>query len=102
MSSQRWRTCVRHHATAILAGDCYVVVTATFRLLSVFVVMEHATRRIMHTNVTAPPTAARPLHQPREAIPADHPYGFFIHDRDSIFSQQLDEGIHPGEWPPLS
>jgi transposase InsO family protein len=70
-----------------------VVVTATFRLLYVFVVMEHATRRILHTNVTAHPTASWTLQQLREAIPADHGYRFLIHDRDSIFSQQLDQGI---------
>ena len=70
MSSQRWATFVRNHAQAIVACDFCVVVTATFRLLYVFVVMEHATRRILHFNVTAHPTAAWTLHQLREAIPA--------------------------------
>lgn len=42
---------------AIVACDFCVVVTTTFRLLYVFVVMEHATRRILHTNVTTHPTA---------------------------------------------
>src|SRR5215471_11012082 len=51
-SSQRWQTFVHNHAQAIVACDFCVVVTATFRLLYVFVVMEHATRRIMHTNIT--------------------------------------------------
>jgi transposase InsO family protein len=78
----------------MVACDCCVVVTATFRLLYVFVVMEHPTRRILHTNVTAHPTASWTLQQLREAIPADHTYRFLIHDRDSIFSQQLDQGIH--------
>ena len=55
--SQRWRTFVRNHAQAIIACDFCVVVTATFRLLYVFVLMEHATRRILHVNVTAHPTA---------------------------------------------
>jgi putative transposase len=55
--SQRWRTFVRNHAWVILACDFCLVVTATFRLLYVFVVMEHATRRILHVNVTAHPTA---------------------------------------------
>ena len=93
VSSQRWTTFVRNHAQAIVACDFCVVVTATFRLLYVFVVMEHATRRIMHTNVTAHPTAPWTLQQLREAIPADHRSRFLIHDRDSIFSQQLDQSI---------
>jgi transposase InsO family protein len=93
VSSQCWTTFVRNHAQAIVACDFCVVVTATFRLLYVFVVMEHATRRIMHANVTAHPTAHWTLQQLREAIPADHRYRFLIHDRDSIFSQQLDQSI---------
>src|SRR5919197_5686500 len=92
-TSQRWRTFVRNHAQAIIACDFCVVVTATFRLLYVFVVMEHATRRILHVNVTASPTAAWTLQQLREAIPADHGYRFLLHDRDSIFSQPLDQSI---------
>ena len=92
-TTQRWQTFVRNHAQAIVACDFCVVVTATFRLLYVFVVMEHATRRILPTNVTAYPTASWTLQQLREAIPADHPYRFLMHDRDSIFSQQLDQGI---------
>jgi putative transposase len=91
--SQRWRTFVRNHAQAIIACDFCVVVTATFRLLYVFVVMEHATRRVLHTNVTAHPTALWTLQQLREAIPADHQYRFLLHDRDSIFSPQLDRSI---------
>jgi hypothetical protein len=38
---QRWSTFVRNHAAAILACDFCVVVTATFRLLYVLVVIEH-------------------------------------------------------------
>lgn len=48
--SQRWRTFVRNHAQASVACDFCVVVTATFRLLYVFIVMEHATRRILYYN----------------------------------------------------
>jgi putative transposase len=93
-TTQRWQTFVRNHAQAIVACDFCVVVTATFRFLYVFVVMEHATRRILHTNITAHPTASWTLQQLREAIPADHAYRFLIHDRDNIFSQQLDQSIH--------
>ena len=72
--SQRWRTFVRNHAQAIIACDFCVVVTVTFRLLYVFVVMER------HTP-DSPYACNRPsphwtLQQLREAIPADHGYRF--------------------------
>jgi hypothetical protein len=49
---QRWSTFVRNHAAAMLACDFCVVITATFPLLYVLVVIEHQTRRIVHCNLT--------------------------------------------------
>jgi transposase InsO family protein len=91
--SQRRRTFVRNHARAMVACDFCVVVTATFKMLYVFMVMEHASRKIRHINVTAHPTAPWTLQQLREAIPAEHAYRFLIHDRDSIFSRDLDQRV---------
>ena len=69
------------------------MVTARFRTLYVFLLMEVGTRRIVHCNVTAHPTAAWTLQQLREAIPSDHSYRFLIHDRDSIFSAEVDQQL---------
>jgi transposase InsO family protein len=93
VDSQRWSTFVRNHAQAIVACDFCVAVTATFRILYVFVVIEHESRRLLHVNVTGHPTAEWTLQQLCEAIPADHCYRFLIHDRDSIFSKQLDQHV---------
>ena len=90
---QRWLTFVHNHAKAIVACDFFVIVTASFRTLYVFVMMELGTRRIPHHNVTAHPTADWTMQQFREALPGDHPYRFVIHDRDSIFSRELDQGV---------
>ena len=51
-ADQRWATFLRNHAEAIAACDFCVVVTATFQLLYVFVLMEHASRRVLHFDVT--------------------------------------------------
>ena len=88
-SSQRWNTFVGNHARSMLACDFLVVVTAGFRQLYFFVLMEVGTRRILHCNVTAHPTAAWTLQQFRESLPSDHGHKFLIHDHDSIFSQEL-------------
>lgn len=93
VSSQRWLTFVHNHAKAIVACDFCLVVTATFRFLYVFVVMEHATRRMLHAKVTAHPTAPWTMLQLRKAIPVDYGSRFLVHDRDSIFSKQLDQQV---------
>ena len=92
-SSQRWNTFVRNHARSMLACDFLLVVTAGFRQLYVFVLMEIGTRRILHCNVTAHPTASWTLQQLREALPSDHRHTFLIHDRDSIFSAEFDHEL---------
>lgn len=92
-SSQRWMTFVRNHAQAILACDFFVAVTARFRMLYVLVIMEVGTRRIAHFNVTAHPTADWTLQQIRKAITGEQPCRFVIHDRDSIYSPELDSAL---------
>jgi putative transposase len=91
--SQRWSTFIRNQAKGIVACDFCVAVTATFRILYVFVVIEHASRRLLHVNVTAHPTAEWTMQQFREAIPADHTYRMLTHDRDTIFSKDVDQGV---------
>lgn len=101
---QRWSTFLKNHASAIVACDFCVVITANFRVLYAFVMIEHGSRRLIHTNVTANPTADWARQQIREAIPSDHQYRFLLHDRDCIFSSSFDEtiknlGIKPIKTP---
>jgi putative transposase len=91
--SQRWSTFIRNHAQGIVACDFCVAVTLTFRVLYVFVVIEHGSRRLLHVNVTAHPTAPWTMQQFREAIPVDHAYRLLIHDRDAIFSKDVDQSV---------
>ena len=89
----RWSTFLRLHAQGIFVGDFLVTVTATFRLLYVFVIIEHRTRRLVHCNVTAHPTAGWTLQQLREAAEFGEQYQYLLHDRDSIFAAHLDESV---------
>jgi putative transposase len=87
---QAWSTFVRNHARCVLASDFFVVVTATFRILYVFVVLEVGTRRILHWNVTAHPTADWTAQQFRMIVSGDQADRFVIHDRDTICSNGVD------------
>ena len=89
-SSQHWSTFVRNHAQAIVACDFLAVVTASFRVLYVFVALEVGSRRLLHLNVTTHPTAEWTLQQFRETLPGGHPYRFLIHDRGATLSARSD------------
>ena len=91
--SQQWRTFVRNHANAVLACDFFMVISATFRVLYVFVVLEVGTRRIRHWNVTEHPTAEWTAQQFRLVMTGDGPHRFIIHDHDSIYSADVDRTI---------
>jgi putative transposase len=96
VTSQHWATFVRNHASAIVACDFMVVVTAKFELLYVFLVLELGSRRILRCNVTAHPTAEWTLQQVREAVPNEPRHRFLIHDRDAIFSADFDDALSKG------
>jgi len=87
--SQRWMTFVRNHAKAIIAADFFVVVTATFRIVYVLLIMDIETRRILHVNVTRHPTAEWTRQQFRECVVGGEGYKFIIHDRDNIYSREV-------------
>ena len=89
---QRWSTFLRNHPRAIIACDFCVGVTSTFRVLYVLVI-EHHSRRLIHFNVTAHPTAQWTRRQLREAVGREERYAYLLHERDSIFSAEVDESI---------
>ena len=65
---------MRNHASAMLACAFFVTITATFRTLYVFVVLDDGTRQIVHWNVTEHPTAAWTVQQFRAIVPGDQPH----------------------------
>jgi putative transposase len=89
----RWSTFLRLHAREIIPCDFFVAVTATFRLLYAFVVIEHRSRRLIYCNVTAHPSAAWTLQQLRKTIGLQDRYEYLLHDRDSIIAFTVDPKV---------
>jgi len=84
---------MRNHARSVLACDFFVTVTATFRLLYVFVVLEVDTRRLLHWNVTGHPTAEWTVQQFRTCITGESAHRFVVHDHDTVFSTAVDRAV---------
>jgi len=68
-SSQTWATFLHNHAKDVWACDFLPVTDLLFRQIDAFVIVELATRRVVHVAVTRHPTNAWVAHQLREATP---------------------------------
>src|SRR5262249_45708289 len=91
--TQAWSTFVRNHARSVLATDFFVVVTATSRVIYVFVLLEVGTRRIIHWNVTEHPTADWTAQQFRMIEPGDQAHRSVISDRDTVYAESVDRTL---------
>ena len=91
--AQSWATFLHNHTGAVLACDFFIVVTATFQRLYVFVLLDIGTRRIVHWNLTDHPRSECTIQQFRNGLPVDGTYRFLVHDRDGIFSPAVDEAL---------
>ena len=83
--SQTWRTFLRNHLGCLASVDFFVVPTATFRLLFVFIVLHHERHRIVHFAITGHPTSAWTAQQIREAFPWETAPRYLIRDRDATY-----------------
>jgi transposase InsO family protein len=79
------RSFLRNHTQDLVSIDFFVVPTATFRVLYVFLVLEHERRRIVHCNVTDAPSAQWTGQQLVNAFPDDSAPKYIIRDRDKIY-----------------
>ena len=91
--SQTWRTFLKNHATQLASMDFFTVPTALFRILFVFIVIQHARRRLVHFNVTAHPTAEWTARQILEAFPFDLAPKYLLRDRDRIYGHAFREQV---------
>ena len=81
---QSWKTFLHNHRLRSI--DFFVVPTATFQLLYVLIIINHASRKIEHVNVTAHPNSDWLKQQIREAMPFNHQPKYLLHDNDPVFT----------------
>ena len=89
LPSATWRTFLDMHLKDLVAIDFFVVPTATFEVLFVFVVLAHDRRRIVHFNVTAHPTAQWTAQQIVEAFPFDTAPQYLLRDGGGIYGDRV-------------
>ena len=85
--SQAWRTFLNNQSRAIWSCDFFVQHTVGFRVLYVFVIMELASRKVVHVTVTEHPTIEWVKQQVRNACFEDQLPKFLIHDNDGKYGQ---------------
>ena len=85
-SSPTWKAFLNNHLHDIVACDFFIVPTASFKVLFVFILLAHERRRIVHFNVTEHPTAIWTAQQIVEAFPWDTAPRYLLRDQDSVYS----------------
>jgi len=86
-TSQSWKMFLKNHMQDLVSTDFFVVPTATFRLLFVFLVLSHERRRVVHFGVTAHPTAEWTAQQLRHAFPWNTMPRYLLRDRDGSYGE---------------
>ena len=89
LPSATWRTFLDQHVKELVAIDFFIVPTAAFKVLFVFLVLAHDRRRIVHFNVTEHPTAQWTAQQLVEAFPFDTAPGYLLRDGDGIYGERV-------------
>jgi putative transposase len=92
--SQTWHTFLRSHAKEIVAADFFVLPTAFFQVLFVFVILSHDRRRPAHFAITEYPTAERTARQLLEAFPWNSAPRYLLRDRDGSYGEKFREAAN--------
>jgi hypothetical protein len=92
--SPGWRKFLQQQSGEISACDFIDVQTIFFKTLYVFFVIRHATREVVHAEVTQHPTAEWAAQQIVECCSWDHESPrYLIHDRDSRYGALFDRRL---------
>lgn len=90
---QRWRTFLKNYAKYTVGMDFFVVRTAFFKALYVYIAVSHDRRKIIHFAVTSRPTSQWAIQQLRETFAFDDTTKYVIRDNDKIFSYDFKQYI---------
>jgi hypothetical protein len=83
--SPTWRSFLRNHGDGIAAIDMFIVLSATFCLLVVMLILVHDRRKFARFDVTQHPTAGWLSRQVTEAFPWDTVPRYLLRDRDAAY-----------------
>jgi hypothetical protein len=105
--STTWRSFLDLHVRELVAIGFFIVPTATFRVLFVFLLLAYTRRRVVHFNVTEHPTAGWTAQQILEAFPFDTAPRYLLRDGDGIYGDRVRRmidslGIDEFVTPPAS
>ena len=84
-AGQTWSTLLQTHGKDIWACDFAPVVTLFFGTLHAFVMVHHASRRVVHVGVTVHPTDEWITQQIRDATPFEDKPAYLICDNDKRY-----------------
>ena len=93
---QRWSTFLKNHAQAIVACDFFTAVTATFRVIDVFVALDIGSRSSDSFQYDRASDSRVDFAEAARSAPGDQEYPFLLHDRHKTSSAGLDEEIERG------
>jgi transposase InsO family protein len=91
--SPTWKTFLKDHVQDLVALDCFIVPTVTFRVLFVLVILAYERRRIVHFNITEYPPAEWTAQQAVEAFPRDAAPRYLFRDRDRIYGTHFRQRV---------
>ena len=86
---QTWKTFLRNHLPQMVSIDFFTVPTITWKVLFVFIVLEHRRREVLHFNVTDHPTAAWTSQQIVEAFSDHDTSRYLLRDRDGVYGSDV-------------
>ena len=93
-SGQTWLTFPHNHLKETVSVDFFNILTLTYSILYVFVILSHDLRKILHYNITKHPTDRWTAQQLIEAFAWNPSFRFLIRDRDSKYAEKFKTRIH--------